>query len=171
MPDPGSSLIARLKGRAARDGLQLQLLLNLFCQEEFLRRIQKSRHSDNLVLKGGFLLYSISGYAGRPTIDADYLLQNRSNELSEVERMVAEIIQTPGGAAFLRLEIKNLQLIAEQRTYNGIRANLLGFIKNTRTPFSVDFGVGDVVLPLPLKRVLPVLLPDFEQPEVLTILP
>ena len=97
MIDQGTSVIARLKERAARDGLQLQLLLNLFCQEEFLRRIQKTSHSDNLVLKGGFLLYSISGYAGRPTIDADYLLQNQSNELADVERMVAEIIQAPGG--------------------------------------------------------------------------
>ena len=114
------------------------------------------------------MLYSISGYAGRPTIDADYLLQNRSNDLSEVERMVAEIIQMPGGAACLRFEIRNLELIAEHRIYNGIRVNLIGFIKNTRTPFSVDLGVGDAVLPSPLKRVLPVLLSDFEQPEVLT---
>jgi len=168
MTDQGASVIARLKEKAARDGLQLQLLLNLFCQEEFLRRIQKSRYGENLVLKGGFLLYSISGYAGRPTIDADYLLQNRSNELGEVERMVAEIIQISGGAPFLRFEIKNLELIAEQRKYNGIRVSLLGFINKTRTPFSVDFGVGDVVVPPPLKRVLPVLMPEFEQPEVLT---
>ena len=168
MTDQGASVIARLKEKAARDGLQLQLLLNLFCQEEFLRRIQKSRYGDNLVLKGGFLLYSISGYTGRPTIDADYLLQNRPNELSEVERMVAEIIRVPGGAQFLRFEIKNLELIAEHRKYNGIRVSLLGFIKNTRTPFSIDFGVGDVVVPSPLKRVLPVLMPDFEPPEVLT---
>ena len=59
MPDQCASVIARLKDKAARDGLQLQLLLNLFCQEEFLRRVQKSRYGDNLVLKGGFLLYSI----------------------------------------------------------------------------------------------------------------
>ena len=63
---------------------------------------------------------------------------------------------------------KHLEVIAEHRKYNGIRVNLLGFVKNTRTPFSVDFGVGDVVLPPPSKRVLPVLLPEFEQPEVLT---
>ena len=168
MTDQGASVIARLKERAARDGLQLQLLLNLFCQEEFLRRIQKSRHSDNLVLKGGFLLYSISGYAGRPTIDADYLLQNQSNELDEVEKMISEIIQISGGTAFLRFEIMNLEPIAEHRKYSGVRANLLGCINKTRTPFSVDFGVGDVVVPLPSKRVLPVLLSGFEQPEVLT---
>jgi len=168
MTDQGASVIARLKEKAVRDGMQLQLLLNLFCQEEFLRRIQKSRYSDSLVLKGGFLLYSISGYAGRPTIDTDYLLQNRSNEMDEVERMVAEIIQIPEGATFLHFEIMNLETIAEHREYSGVRANLLGFIKKTRTPFSVDFGVGDVVVPPPSKRVLPVLLPEFEQPEVLT---
>jgi len=39
--DLGASVIARLKRKADQEGLQLQLLLNLFCQEEFLRRIQK----------------------------------------------------------------------------------------------------------------------------------
>ncbi len=168
MSDRGASVIAKLKVRAAKDGLKLQLLLNLFCQEEFLRRIQKSKYSDNLVLKGGFLLYSISGYASRPTMDADYLLKNQSNEMAEIEKMVSEIIGTPDDTSFIRLEIKSLERIAEHRKYSGIRANLAGFIKNTRTPFSVDFGVGDVVVPPPAKRLLPVLLPDFEQPEVLT---
>lgn len=168
MTDVGASVIARLKVRAAKDGLQLQLLLNLFCQEEFLRRIQKSKYSSKLVLKGGFLLYSISGYASRPTIDADYLLKNQSNEISEIERMVTEIIGGPEVNSFIHLEIKSLEMIAEHREYNGVRANLLGLIKNTRTPFSVDFGIGDVVVPSPARRLLPVLLPGFEQPEVLT---
>lgn len=167
MADIGASVIARLKARAAKDGLQLQLLLNLFCQEEFLRRIQKSRYSDNLVLKGGFLLYSISGYVGRPTMDADYLLKHRSNTTAEIEKMVTDIIETVG-SSFIRFEIRNLERIAEHREYGGIRANLVGFIKNSRTPFSVDFGVGDVVVPPPTRRLLPVLLPDFERPEVLT---
>jgi len=166
--DVGASVIARLKRRAAKDGLQLQLLLNLFCQEEFLRRIQNSRYCNNLVLKGGFLLYTISGYASRPTMDADYLLKNRSNEMGEVEKMVTEIIKSPSDTAFLCMEIKNLEVIAEHKQYNGIRVNLMGFINKTRTPFSVDFGIGDVVVPPPSKRQLPVLLPGFEQPEVLT---
>ncbi len=168
MADVGASVIARLKSRAAKDGLQLQLLLNLFCQEEFLRRIQRSKYSDKLILKGGFLLYSISGYASRPTMDADYLLKNQSNEMAEIEKMVRNIIGISEDTSFIRFEIKDLEPIAKHREYNGIRVNLVGFIKNTRTPFSVDFGVGDVVVPPPAKRVLPVLLSDFEQPEVLT---
>jgi hypothetical protein len=62
MIDVAASVIARLKSKAQKKGLQLQLLLNLFCQEEFLRRIQKSKYKKNLILKGGFLLYSISQF-------------------------------------------------------------------------------------------------------------
>ena len=60
--DIGASIIARLKNKSQKERLPLQLLLNLFCQEEILRRIGKSRFSDNLILKGGFLLYSLSGF-------------------------------------------------------------------------------------------------------------
>ncbi|MEX2461119.1 MAG: nucleotidyl transferase AbiEii/AbiGii toxin family protein [Paenibacillaceae bacterium] len=46
--------------------------------------------------------------------------------------------------------------------------NLVGLIKNTKTPFSLDFGVGDIVIPAPIIRLLPVLLSGFEKPEILT---
>ncbi|MDU0331056.1 hypothetical protein RW092_12755 [Paenibacillus sp. 3LSP] len=52
MADQAASVLARLKAKAQERGLQLQLLLNLFCQEEFLRRISNSAYSDQLVLKG-----------------------------------------------------------------------------------------------------------------------
>jgi len=168
MNDLGASVIARLKSKAQKDGLQLQLLLNLFCQEEFLRRIQKSKYDQNLILKGGFLLYTISGFESRPTMDADYMLKNHPNKNEDVVKMVQEIIKCPSNNEFIRFEIRGTEPIAEHREYNGIRLNLIGYIKNTRTPFSVDFGVGDVVVPPPAKRILPVLLPGFESPQVLT---
>lgn len=168
MNDIGASVIARLKLRAAREGLQLQLLLNLFCQEEFLRRISISKFSENLILKGGLLLYTMSEFTTRPTMDADYLLKGYSNELKDVEDMVREIINVNGGSEFISIEIEGLEAIAEHREYNGIRVSLVGKIKNTRTPFCLDFGVGDVIIPAPSKRLLPVLLPDFNSPKVLT---
>ena len=167
MADIGASVIARLKERAAKDGLQLQLLLNLFCQEEFLRRIQKTKYRNNLILKGGFLLYSISGYASRPTMDADYLMKNQPNEMADVAKMVNEIINVASDS-FIKLEMVKLGIIAQHREYNGIRVNMVGVIKNTRTPFAVDFGVGDVVVPSPITRRLEVLLPGFDHPEVMT---
>ena len=38
----------------------------------------------------------------------------------------------------------------------------------TKTPFSIDFGVGDTIVPSALTRTLPVLLDGFEKPTILT---
>lgn len=168
MADIGASILARLKLRAKKEGLQLQLLLNLFCQEEVLRRVSKSRFSENLILKGGLLLYSISEFTSRPTMDADYLLKNYSNDFADIQKLVNEIIKATNETDYISFEIRGLEPIAEHREYNGIRVNLIGLIKNTKTPFSIDFGVEDVVVPAPSKRMLPTLLSDFEKPEVLT---
>ena len=41
-------------------------------------------------------------------------------------------------------------------------------IKNTKTPFSIDFGVGDVIVPKQEKRKIPTQLDDFTSPTVNT---
>lgn len=88
MADIAASVLAKLKNKSRKEGIQLQQLLNLFCQEEFIRRLSQSRYRDNLILKGGFLLYSISEFTARPTVDADYLLKNYSNKLGSIELLV-----------------------------------------------------------------------------------
>ena len=40
--------------------------------------------------------------------------------------------------------------------------------KNTKTPFSIDFGVGDVIVPRQEKRKIPTQLEDFTAPTVNT---
>ena len=79
MGNKAASVLAKLKNKAIDQGVSLQQLINLFCQEEFIRRYAQSSYKDNLILKGGFLLYSISGFTTRPTVDADYLLKNLNN--------------------------------------------------------------------------------------------
>ena len=65
MADIGASVLARLKNKAAESGRSYQLCLQLFCQEEFLRRVEKSRYADNLVLKGGLFLYTLTNFDSR----------------------------------------------------------------------------------------------------------
>jgi hypothetical protein len=70
MADIGASVLARLKNKAAESGRSYQLCMQLFCQEEFLRRVEKSRYADNLVLKGGLFLYTLlieNNKSGRET--------------------------------------------------------------------------------------------------------
>lgn len=55
--DKGASVLAKLKAKSKKTGNPLQLHLQLFCQEEFLRRLALSKYADNLVLKGGLLYF------------------------------------------------------------------------------------------------------------------
>lgn len=168
MANTDASVLARLKNKSKETGIPLQQLLNLFCQEEFIRRLSVSSYREKLILKGGLLLYSISGFTTRPTIDADYLLKNYPNDLEAVEKLVKGVIASPSKNDFIQLQVRDLDTISEIKEYHGIRVKLLGVIGKTKTPFSIDFGVGDVVIPSPVERTLPVLLPGFEEPNILT---
>ena len=75
MADRAASVLARLKNKADESGRSYQLCLQLFCQEEFLRRLSVSKYADNFVLKGGLFLYSITDFDSRVTVDVDFLLQ------------------------------------------------------------------------------------------------
>ena len=64
-------MLARLKNKAAQSGRTYQLCLQLFCQEEFLRRLQRSPYAENMVLKGGLFLYTLTQFESRVTVDVD----------------------------------------------------------------------------------------------------
>ncbi len=168
MADVAASVLARLKNKAKENGRSYQLCLQLFCQEEFLRRLGKSKYAENLVLKGGLFLYSLNNFDSRVTTDVDFLLRQIPNTPEQLKPILEEIISTTTGNEFITFEIKDIVPIAVAKKYAGIGASIVAFIKNTRTPFSIDFGVGDVIVPKQEKRKIPTQLADFEAPTVNT---
>ncbi len=168
MADIAASILARLKNKAAESGRSYQLCLQLFCQEEFLRRLEKSKYVENLVLKGGLFIYSITDFDSRVTVDVDFLLRKVPNTPERLKPVLEEIIGTSTGNDFITFEIKNIAPIAVAKKYAGIGASLVARIKNTKTPFSIDFGVGDVIVPKQEKRKIPTQLEGFTAPTVNT---
>ena len=168
MGDVASSVLARLKNKAKESGRSYQLCLQMFCQEEFLRRLEKSKYVDNLVLKGGLFIYSLTEFDSRVTVDVDFLLKRIPNTPEQLKRVVKEIISVETGNDFVTFEIKDVAPIAVAKKYAGIGVTLSGKIKNTRTPFSIDFGVGDVIVPKQEKRRIPTQLDDFKAPVINT---
>lgn len=168
MADIAASVLARLKNRAQISGRSYQLCLQLFCQEEFLRRLEKSKYAENLVLKGGLFIYTLTDFDSRVTVDVDFLLRQMPNTPEQLKTVLEEIIATPTGNDFISFEIKDVAPIAVAKKYAGIGASLVAHIKNTRTPFSIDFGVGDVIVPKQEKRKIPTQLDDFDSPTVNT---
>ena len=168
MADIAASVLARLKNMAAESGRSYQLCLQLFCQEEFLRRLEKSKYAENLVLKGGLFIYSVTNFDSRVTVDVDFLLRRVPNTPEQLKPVLEEIISTPTGNDFITFEIKDIAPIAVAKKYAGIGASIVARIKNTRTPFGIDFGVGDVIVPKQEKRKIPTQLEDFTTPVVNT---
>lgn len=166
--DKGASVIARLKNKAKETGKPFQLHLQLFCQEEFLRRLSASRYAENLVLKGGLFIYTLTNFESRATVDIDFLLRQFPSTIEDIKRMVDEIIAVDSGNDFITFSSRGFETISPLRKYTGVSFQLVGQIKNTRTPFDVDFGVGDVIVPNSHKRTIPVQLDGFDVPEVLT---
>ena len=168
MADIAASVLARLKNKSKESGRSYQLCLQLFCQEEFLRRLEKSKYAENLVLKGGLFLYSVTDFDSRVTVDVDFLLRKIPNTPEQLKKVLEEIISTPTGNDFVTFEITDIAPIAVAKKYAGIGASLVVRIKNTKTPFSIDFGVGDVIVPNQEKRRIPTQLDDFVAPTVNT---
>ena len=166
--DMGTSVLARLKNKAKETGRPFQLHLQLFCQEEFLRRLAASKYAQNLVLKGGLFIYTLTNFESRATVDVDFLLRQLPGTVEDVKKIVDEIIAVDCGNDFITFTSRGFEMISPQRKYKGVSFQLVGHIKNTRTPFDVDFGIGDVIVPTSQKRTLPVQLDGFNQPEVMT---
>jgi len=168
MPDISASVLAKLKNKAKTSGISYQQCLQLFFQEEFLRRLSKSDYVFNLVLKGGLFIYTLTNFESRATIDVDFLLRRQSSSLADVKMMIEEILAIPTGNGYINMTAKGYEEISPQRKYRGISVQIIGSIKNVRVPFNVDIGVGDIIVPKAERRKITTQLPDFEPPEIRT---
>ncbi len=159
MADIAASVLARLKNKAAESGRTYQLCLQLFCQEEFLRRLEKSKYVDNLILKGGLFIYSVTNFDSRVTVDVDFLLRKVPNTPEELKPVLEEIIGTstgnnlgdvPFGVWYIRLRdkkrtqtpfdgvVKVEKIMMDKEIDNGIDSDVIDLISaniiNERNP-------------------------------------
>ena len=166
--DMGASVLYRLKTQAKETRINYQTCLQLFAQEEFLRKLEISQYAENLILKGGMFLYTISNYEGRPTMDIDFMLRRMSNDLAGMETIMKEICQTDTHNDFITMEVLGTREIIPEKKYPGIGINLMAHIKNVRIPFSVDIGVDDVIVPGAVMRTVTTRLEGFKEPNIYT---
>ena len=134
-------------------------LLQLYVLESFLRRLVRSRHDHTLVLKGGMLLAAFD--LRRATRDVDVLALKTDNDPAAVQRLIVNVtsVEADDGVEFLQGTI-TAAVIRDDAVYPGVRASLEARIATARLKFSVDFNVGDPVVPAPIRTAIPVLLGD-----------
>lgn len=144
---------ARAQKRATAELLQLYVL------ESFLRRLVRSQHDRALVLKGGLLLAAFD--LRRATRDVDVLVLQADNDPAAVRRVIADVtsVEVDDGVEFLQDTITAV-VIRDDDVYPGVRASLEARLATARLKLSVDFNVGDPVIPAPIRTAIPTLLGD-----------
>lgn len=168
MTDMAASVLARLKNKAKAGGISYQQCLQLFFQEEFLRKLSASKYKDNLILKGGLFIYTLTNFESRATIDVDFMLRGPSNDMVRMDEIIAEILAVPTGNDFITFKALPTEPIAANRKYHGVSTQITGYIKNVRVPLSVDIGVGDIIVPGAKARTIKTQLEGFDAPEIMT---
>ena len=168
MADIAASVLAKLRNKAKAAGISYQQCLQLFMQEEFLRKLSKSGLKKFLVLKGGLFIYTLTNFESRATIDVDFLLRDMSNSINVVETLIDEILKVPTGNDYIEMAASGFEEISPQRKYHGISAQIIGKIKNVRVPFNIDMGIGDVIVPHAMEQKIQTQLPNFEAPVIFT---
>ena len=168
MKDIAASILARLKNQAKETRLSYQMCLQLFCQEEFLRRLSLSQYNSNFVLKGGLFIYTLTEFQSRATLDIDFLMRQLSNDIDKVKGVIEEISQVPTTNDYIKIEVVNAEIITPDKEYQGVSVKFIGRIKQVKIPFSIDIGMNDVIVPKAVKRCIKTRLTGFEEPEVYT---
>ena len=168
MADIAASVLAKLKNKAKASGISYQQCLQLFFQEEFLRRLAGSKYAENFILKGGLFIYTLTNFESRATVDVDFLMRGLNNDMDRMDEIIEEILSVDTGNDFVTFKATKTEPIAVQRKYHGISTQITGYIKNVRVPFNVDIGVGDVIVPNAQRRNIQTQLVGYEKPEILT---
>lgn len=163
-----ASALARLKNQAKTEGISYQMCLQLFFQEEFLRRLSHSKYRENLVLKGGMFIYTLTAFDSRPTRDMDFLMRSLSNDLEHIQTVMNEICALPTENDYILLKVTGTEQITLEKKYPGVKIKFMWYINNVKVPFSVDLGIDDVIVPDAMVRRLSTRLEGFEAPEIFT---
>lgn len=153
------SIQAKLRNISKEKNMNFVLISRLYMQEGFLRRISLSNYSSSFLLKGGLLLYSITGFTSRPTQDIDFLGKNLPKEQNLLKEIIIEIvsIEADDGLVFI-LDSIAISSITEGAEYQGQRIKITCKLGNIRTNMKLDIGFGDVIYPEQLQLDYPTLL-------------
>ena len=167
MSDPrADSVRARLLQHARQRGEDYNLLLTRYALERWLYRLSISDERDGFVLKGALLFSLWFDQPHRPTRDADFLGFGAADAdlLRERLQAICRVACDDG----MRFDADSVHVapIREQARYDGLRANLLGWLGTARCSVQLDVGFGDAVTPAAQEMDYPTLLADTPAPRL-----
>ena len=160
------SIKAKLKKEADASAKDFDFLLLHYFIERLLYRLSISPYTNNFILKGGLLLYTVLDNRGRATRDIDFLARDIKNTPAELAKVFTEIATIPvNDAVSFDTEKITTERIKEDADYEGVRIKLTAHLDRSRHVLQFDIGFGDVIVPHPVDMVYPTLI-NMEPPRL-----
>ena len=141
-----ASLRGKVRDVARSHGLRPQEVLQMYLFERLLARLESGPYAGNFVLKGGLLVASMIGLAGRTTMDMDTTVRALPMGKGEVERVLREVCATDAGDG-MEYSLERVEPIREDDEYANWRAHLRVRYGRIDAPIKVDITTGDIVTP------------------------
>ena len=136
----------KIRHLAAQKEMDPQLLQRAFVMEQFLFLLGLTKHKDNFIIKGGFLIRSLLGVEKRTTMDIDTTVKGFTLNGENLAAIFNEICSanTFEGISF---RVEKIEEIREEDDYPGFRVSMIATIQTMGVPFKVDLTTGDAITP------------------------
>lgn len=138
------SLKAKAKNLAKKYNIDSSYILQTYMFEALLKRISVSKYSDNLIIKGGFLLSSLFGVDYRTTLDLDTTLKGVPLEKENIEKKMNEIINIDVGDN-IKMSIFSIKDIRVEKIYPGFSVHINADFEGLKKHLLIDITTGDVI--------------------------
>ena len=154
-----ASTLARLRNLTNAGGLSFNDVLQSYVIERFLARIARLADADTVLLKGALLLQVWGLPRARPTMDID-LLRRGVTDQQTLQDLVVRCAAIRDAGDFVEFDASSIaaEAITEEADYVGTRVRLTARMGNVRQRVQIDFGVGDAVVPGPVRIEFPLML-------------
>jgi predicted nucleotidyltransferase component of viral defense system len=134
----------KAKAYARNRHITAQEVLQHYMFERILFRLSLSSYSNNIILKGGLLIASISGLRLRTTMDMDVSVKGVPLSNNRLHSVLSKILSIDGkdGISF---DIISDEVIRGEDEYGGTRFKLIGSLEHLRIHLSIDVSTDDIV--------------------------
>ncbi|MCB9766053.1 MAG: nucleotidyl transferase AbiEii/AbiGii toxin family protein [Alphaproteobacteria bacterium] len=154
----------QLIGNRARElGLTREDAFTAYVMDRLLDRLGRSKHAQDLYLKGGLLVANLVDAPHRFTRDIDLLRRHGPPSPDELREIFRDIVAVPAddGVAFHQ-GIKAERAEHDADGYDGVKVWLGATVGKRETSVRIDIGFGDAVAPPATRRALTPFLADDE---------
>jgi len=152
-----------------KEDLLFQQVVTRYLHERLLYRLSLSEYKQNFILKGGNLLYALTGLHARPTVDIDMLAEKVVNNMESLKAIFVEVCTIKHDDDCVVFEPSTIKVseISEEKKHSGIRLLIDARFDTIKQTIQVDIGFDDIITPKPLLLQYPILLEGLEHPDIM----